>query len=141
MRIEEEALPHGFHHHAEAAHGDGESQFIGSYVWPHRRIEQTEEAPVTLAGVFHNRHRNNCAATRTELGNDGIIGICIVESPAAKPRKHVGRGIEQDALESVECLCLELAHATARLDTIYGIHVILELNGVLFFDIAIIYLV
>ena len=90
MRIEEEALPHGFHHHAEAAHGDGESQFIGSYVWPHRRIEQTEEAPVTLAGVFHNRHRNNCAATRTELGNDGIIGICIVKAQPLSPESMSG---------------------------------------------------
>ena len=103
-------MSHGFQHHTEAAHGDGESQFIGSDVWTYRRIEQTEEAPVTLAGVFHDRHRNNCAATRTEPGNDGIIGVCVVESPAAKPRKHVGRGIEQDALEAVECLGLVNPH-------------------------------
>ena len=83
MRIEEKALSHGFQHHAEAAHGDGESQFVGSYIWTHRRIEQAKEAPVTLVGVFHDRHRNNCTATRTEPGNDGIIGIRIVESPAA----------------------------------------------------------
>ena len=46
-----------------------------------------------------------------------------------------------DEFVILDLLVLELAHAAARLDAIYGIHILSELNGVLFLDVAIIYLV
>ena len=46
-----------------------------------------------------------------------------------------------DEFVILDLLVLELAHAAARLDAIYGIHIFSELNGVLFLDVAIIYLV
>ena len=46
-----------------------------------------------------------------------------------------------DEFVILDLLILELAHAAARLDAIYGIHVFSELNGVLFLDVAIINLV
>jgi hypothetical protein len=46
-----------------------------------------------------------------------------------------------DEFVILDLLVLELAHAAARLNAIYGIHILSELNGVLFLDVAIIYLV
>ena len=46
-----------------------------------------------------------------------------------------------DEFVILDLLVLELAHAAARLDAIYGIHILSELNGILFLDVAIVNLV
>ena len=52
MGVEEETLFHSFGHVLKAAHGNGEAQFVGSYVGAYRRVEEPDKAAIPLPVIL-----------------------------------------------------------------------------------------